>query len=64
MAMILEEFPYRCANEDAIEIMGDEYSNNKAKNPPADAISSGSYVENLDSSVLDIYSEMWTKLKE
>ncbi len=64
MAMILEEFPYLCANVDAIEIMGDEYSNNKAKNPPADAISSGSYVENLDSSVLDIYSEMWTKLKE
>lgn len=64
MAMILEEFPYLCANTDAIELMGEEYSSNKAKNPPAEAIAKGSYVENLDSSVLDLYSEMWTKLKE
>ncbi len=64
MAMILEEFPYLCANTDAIELMGDEYSSNPAKNPPADAIAKGSYVENLDASTLDIYSEMWTKLKE
>lgn len=64
MAMILEEFPYLCANADAVELMGDEYINNKAKNPPTEAISKGSYVENLDSSTLDIYSEMWTKLKE
>lgn len=64
MAMILEEFPYLCANTDAIELMGEEYSSNKAKNPPAEVIAKGSYVENLDSSVLDLYSEMWTKLKE
>lgn len=64
MAMILEEFPYLCANTDAIELMGEEYSSNEAKNPPAEAIAKGSYVENLDSSVLDLYSEMWTKLKE
>ena len=64
MAMVLEEFPYLCANTDAIAIMGDEYSGNPAKNPPADAIAKGSYVENLSSDVLDIYNEMWTKLKE
>lgn len=64
MAMILEEFPYLCANTDAIELMGDAYSSNPAKNPPSDAIAKGSYVENLDSATLDIYSEMWTKLKE
>lgn len=64
MAMILEEFPYLCANTDAIALMGEEYSGNLAKNPPADAIAKGSYVQNLDSDVLDIYSEMWTKLKE
>lgn len=64
MAMVLEEFPYLCANTDAIAIMGDDYSNNPAKNPPADAIAKGSYVENLDSETLDIYNEMWTKLKE
>ena len=64
MAMVLEEFPYLCANTDAVAKMGDEYSSNEAKNPPADAISKGSYVENLDSATLDLYSEMWTKLKE
>ncbi len=64
MAMVLEEFPYLCANTDAIEIMGDEYSTNPAKNPPADAIAKGSYVENLSSDTLDVYNEMWTKLKE
>ncbi|MCR4740085.1 MAG: spermidine/putrescine ABC transporter substrate-binding protein, partial [Lachnospiraceae bacterium] len=62
MAMVLEEFPYLCANTDAIEIMGEDYSGNPAKNPPAEAISKGSYVENLDSETLDIYNEMWTKL--
>ncbi len=64
MAMVLEEFPYLCANTDAIAIMGDEYSNNPAKNPPADAIAAGSYVENLDSEILELYNDMWTRLKE
>lgn len=64
MTMVLEEFPYLCANEKAVEMMGEEYSSNPAKNPPAEALSKGSYVENLDSDVLDIYSGMWTKLKE
>ena len=45
-------------------MMGEEYSSNPAKNPPAEALSKGSYVENLDSDVLEIYSGMWTKLKE
>lgn len=64
MAMILAEFPYLCANTDAVALMGDEYINNPAKNPPSEAIAKGSYVENLDSATLDIYNEMWTKLKE
>lgn len=64
MAMVLEEFPYLCANTDAIAIMGEEYSSNPAKNPPAEAIAKGSFVENLDSDILELYSDMWTKLKE
>ena len=64
MAMVLEEFPYLCANTDAIATMGDAYSSNPAKNPPADAIAKGSYVQNLESDVLELYSDMWTKLKE
>ncbi len=64
MAMVLEEFPYLCANEKAVEIMGEVYSSNEAKNPPAEAIAKGTFVENLPSDVLDIYNTMWTKLKE
>ena len=64
MEIVLGEFPYLCANTDAVEKMGEEYSGNAAKNPPSDAIAKGSYVENLDSETLDIYNEMWTKLKE
>lgn len=63
MAMVLEEFPYMCANTAAVEMMGEEYSSNPAMNPPADAIANGEYVENLDSDVLEIYNDMWTKLK-
>lgn len=62
--MVSEEFPYLCPNEAAVEIMGSDYSDNLAKNPPASVISSGEYVENLDNDVLEIYNEMWTKLKE
>jgi len=64
MVLVLEEFPYLCANADAIALMGEEYSSNPAKNPPQEAIAIGSFVENLDNETLDIYSEMWTKLKE
>ena len=44
--------------------MGSEYSDNEAKNPPADVIASGEYVENLDNETLEKYNEMWTKLKQ
>lgn len=64
MVMVLEEFPYMCANTEAVKMMGDAYSSNPAKNPPAEVVAGGTYVGNLDSDVLEIYSEMWTKLKE
>lgn len=62
--MVSEEFPYLCPNEAAVEAMGTEYSENQAKNPPADVIASGEYIENLDNDTLEIYNDMWTKLKE
>ncbi len=62
--MVSEEFPYLCPNESAVEAMGTEYSENQAKNPPAEVIASGEYVENLDNDTLEIYNDMWTKLKE
>lgn len=60
---VSEEFPYLNPNKVAVEAMGEDFSGNPAKNPPADVIASGEYVSNLDTDTLAIYDEMWTKLK-
>lgn len=60
---VSEEFPYLNPNKVAVEAMGEDFSGNPAKNPPADVIASGEYVSNLDTDTLVIYDEMWTKLK-
>ena len=62
--MVSEEFPYLNPNEKAVEALGSEFSDNKAKNPPLDVIASGEYVSNLDTDTLALYDEMWTKLKK
>ncbi len=62
--MVLEEFPYLSPNTKAVEAMGEDYSKNEAKNPPAEVIKKGEYVKNLDADTLKIYDEMWTKLKQ
>lgn len=62
--MVLEEFPYLSPNTKAVEAMGEDYSKNEAKNPPAEVIKKGEYVKNLDEDTLKIYDEMWTKLKQ
>lgn len=62
--MNIEDFPYLCPNKAALELMGDEYVNNTAKNVPAEVISNGEFLTDLDTDTLAIYDEMWTKLKE
>lgn len=62
--MVSKEFPYLNPNAAAVKQMGSDYANNQAKNPPASVISSGEYVENLDTKTLAVYDAMWTKLKE
>ena len=62
--MVLEEFPYLSPTTKAVEAMGEDYSKNEAKNPPAEVIKKGEYVKNLDADTLKIYDEMWTKLKQ
>lgn len=62
--MNIEDFPYLCPNDAALESMGEEYVNNIAKNVPAEVISGGEFVKYLDSDVLAKYDEMWTKLKQ
>ena len=62
--MNIEDFPYLCPNTAALELMGEDYVNNTAKNVPTEVIESGEFVSYLDTDSLAIYDEMWTKLKE
>ncbi len=62
--MNIADFPYLCPNEAALELMGEEYIANEAKNVPSEVISAGEFIKNLDTDTLAIYDEMWTKLKE
>ena len=63
-AAVSEEFPYLNPNQAAMDILGSDYSDNPAKNPPADVIANGQFVENLDTDTLKIYDDMWTQLKQ
>lgn len=63
MADIASEYPYLMPNKVALEKLGDDYANNKAKNPPAEVIEKGEYIKNLDTDTLSIYDKMWTNLK-
>ena len=60
----IEDFPYLCPNTAALEMMGDEYVLNKAKNVPAEVIEKGEFLTYLGTDTLAIYDEMWTKLKQ
>lgn len=62
--MNISDFPYLCPNTAALELMGEDYVNNTAKNVPAEVISGGEFVSSLDADTLAIYDNMWTKLKE
>lgn len=58
------EFPYLNPNATAVKAMGSDYSDNQAKNPPAEVIASGEYVKQLDTDTLALYNDMWNKLKQ
>lgn len=59
-----EEFPYLNPNKAAVELLGDDFINNPAKNPPADALKNGEYVINISTDTISIYDEIWTELKK
>lgn len=60
----VEEFPYLNTNEAALALLGDDFINNPAKNPPADALKNGEYIKNISTDVISIYDEIWTELKK
>lgn len=59
-----EEFPYLNPNKAAVSLLGDDFINNPAKNPPADALKNGEYVKNIPTDAISIYDEIWTELKK
>ncbi len=60
---VSQEYPYLCPNEAGIQLLGSEYTDNTAKNIPAEEIAKGEYVQNIDNDSLAIYNDIWTKLK-
>ena len=61
---VMSEYPYLNPNTTAVNAMGDDYVNNKARNVPSEVISGGEYVQNLDADTLAVYDQMWTELKQ
>lgn len=62
--MVGEEFPYLNPNKAGVELLGEEFINNPAKNPPAEVLTTGEYVQNISPEALAIYDEIWTELKK
>lgn len=61
---VSEEYPYLQPNAAAVDLLGDDYKNNKAQNIPTDVIKKGEYVSNLDTETLAKYDAVWTELKK
>ena len=62
--MVGEEFPYLNPNAAGVALLGEDFSSNIAKNPPAEVLQKGEFVENIDSDSLAAYDEIWTELKQ
>lgn len=62
--LVGDEFPYLNPNKAGIELLGEEFINNPAKNPPSEVLEKGEFVNNIDGDALKIYDEIWTLLKK
>lgn len=60
----IEDFPYLCPNTAALELMGEEYVSNTAKNVPSEVIAGGEFVKYVDTDTMAKLDDMWTKLKK
>lgn len=58
---VSEEFPYLNPNKEAVALLGEDYINNPACNPPADVIANGEYIMDVGDT-LEVYDKMWTEL--
>lgn len=63
-AAISQAFPYVQTNTKAIDLLDDDFKNNKAKNVPAEVFENGFTLEPLSAEVLKKYQDIWTALKQ
>lgn len=61
---VSEDYPYVQVNTAAIDLLGDDYKDNKIENVPAEVFEKGFSAVPLDDATLKIYNEMWTELKK
>ncbi len=61
---VVDEFPYLNLNKAALDLLGEDFINNPAKNPPSEAMKNGEFVQNISTDTLAIYDEIWTELKK
>lgn len=60
--MISDEFPYVNPNDAAKPLLSDDFKNNPASNPPAEALAKGQLLKNLGDSA-SVYDDIWTEFK-
>ncbi|MDR2108111.1 MAG: extracellular solute-binding protein, partial [Coriobacteriales bacterium] len=63
-ALVSEVFPYTNPNTAALDLLGSEYTDNPAINPPQSALDKGSETLDLPSDVLDLYNDIWTRFTQ
>jgi spermidine/putrescine transport system permease protein len=61
---VVDEFPYLNLNTAALDLLGEDFINNPAKNPPSEAMEKGEFIQNISTDTLAIYDEIWTELKK
>lgn len=61
---VSEEFPYVQPNVAAVELLGDDFKGNKAKNVPEEVFQTGYFAEPLSTETSAAYNDIWTELKK
>lgn len=59
--MVSETFPYLNPNKEALELLGSEYQENPASNPPAEVFENGEYIHDVGDAI-STYDKIWTEL--
>lgn len=61
---VSEQYPYIQPNEAALDLLGEEFSDNPLCNAPAEVIEGGYAIANIDNDALGIYNDIWNEIKQ